>query len=165
MVQVMDNKVVNLEFFPGPGGEAPSDAQKQAEGTAATVQGQAKSTAGTVQEKAAGAQQQASDTAQSWSETAQQKASGLQNQAGQYQTQTSESMKGYGDSAHQQGQAYVQSSADYANAAAKERLPEGMQGYAGTAVNYTSNAATGTLGTAAGGVKDLGDTVGNAVSV
>ena len=175
-MNLLDNSMVKLEFMPGKPGEQPAaDAQNQAPAakdkaqqktgaTADSAQKTAGSTASAAQEKGQGVKEQAAGTAQGWSETAQHKAQGVQEQAGQYQSQASDSLKGYGDSFEQTGHSYVQSTTDAANAAAKNNLPEGAQSYAGSAVAYGSNFATGTVGTLGGGVKDLGDTVGNAVS-
>jgi hypothetical protein len=137
-------------------------AQEKAQSASQSAQDSASSAAGTAQEKAQGAQQQASETAQTWSETAQQKAAGLQESAGQYQSQAGDTVKGFGGTAQKTGEQYVQSGSDAANNAAKSYLPESAQTYAGSAVGYASNFATGTVGAVGGGVKDVGDTVANA---
>lgn len=179
MVQVLDNSMINVELFPGKkdGGasqQAPADgaaasaqsagtaAQAKADGAVETTKETAESTANTAQNKTAEVQSQASETASSWSDTAQQKARDVQDQAAQYQSTAADTVRGYGDTAEQQGNQYVQSGADYAKSTATSNLPESTHGYAGAAVDYASNFATGTVGTVAGGLKDVGDTVGNA---
>ncbi|KAK3071442.1 hypothetical protein LTR53_008612 [Teratosphaeriaceae sp. CCFEE 6253] len=150
--KVMENGMVSFELFPGKSGEeVQGEAQKQAQGAADQAQGAAK-----------GAAQQAQSGAKGASDTAQGKAQGLQKQAGQAQKQGSEYVKGMGDGTSKQGKDAVDSSTKAAHGAVKDNLPEGAQGYAGTAVDYAGNLATGTVGTLGGTVKDLGDTVGNA---
>lgn len=62
-----------------------------------------------------------------------------------------------------QAQDMTKGAQDSAHKAAKDNLPEGAQGYAGQAVNYAGNFASGTVGTVGNTVKDTGDTLGNAV--
>jgi len=154
-MRVLENKVVNLEVFPGKSGEEiQGDAQAQAQGAAAQVQNSAKGAASTAQEQTKGAQEQA-----------QTHAKGLQEQAGQYQEQSGDYIKSTSDAAHQQSQQYVSDAKDAAHSAVKDNLPENTHSYAGQAVDYTSNLATGTVGTLGGAGKDLGDTVANAVCI
>lgn len=154
-MKVLDNSMVNIELMPGKTGEeAQADVKEQAAGAA-----------GTAQAKTGEAQAQATSTASGYAETAKQKAAGYQEQATGYQQQSSETVKGLGDSVEKSGPAYVKSGSEAANSAVEGYLPESMQQYGGAAVGYGSNLATGTVGTVAGGVKDLGDTVGNAVSI
>lgn len=124
----------------------------------------AQSTAESAQNTAGSYQQQAKDMASQYQEKAQGYASSAQETAGQYQQGTADYVRDTGDSVHQTGQDYVQGTADGAHGMVKDRLPESTHGYAGQAVDYASNAATGTLGAVGGTVKDVGDTVGNAVS-
>lgn len=172
-MQVMDNKLVNLELLPenpgqskqpGPGdkaGEAAGAAQEKAGEAAATAQNQAKSTADTASQKAQGAQAQASGKAQGLKDQAQAKGAEYQQYAGEKQLQASDTLKGAGDTAQQMGDQYVQSGTDAANSAANSYLPESAKGAAGSAVGYVGDAATGTVGAVGGGLKDVGDTVGN----
>jgi len=152
-MRVLDNGMVNLELFPGKSGEqVQGDAQAQAQGAANQAQTGAQNAAGTAQQQAQGLAGSAQDKAQ-----------GVREQAGQYQQQGSGYIKDSSEAAHRQGQQYVSDGQDAAHAAVKNNLPEGAHSYAGQAVDYAGNLATGTVGTLGGAGKDLADTVGNAV--
>lgn len=89
-------------------------------------------------------------------------ASQAQETSKQYQQHGADYIKTTGESVHGQANDHIESGAGKAHEM-KRNLPESMQGYAGSAVGYAQNAATGVVGTAGGAVKDVGDTVGNAV--
>lgn len=165
-MRVLENSMVNLELFPGKSGEqVQGDAHAQAQGAANQAQGSAKSAAGAAQEKAQGVQAQAQSQAKGLADNAQERAQGLREQGAQYQQQGSDYVRNTSDAAHQQGQQYVSDTQDAAHAAVKNNLPESAHGYAGQAVNYVGNFATGTVGTLGGAGKDVADTVGNAVCI
>lgn len=164
-MQLLDNKAIYLELFPEQSGQPAAQQDPAALGAKPAKLGEASSkqdaddnvnsVANVAKRRAEKLQKQAADAGQNWSDSAQQKGANLQQQAGQYQSQASESVKGYGESGEKAGQAYVKQGTDAAHAAAKERLPEEAQSYAGAAVDYGANFATGTVGTVAGGVKDV----------
>ena len=115
-----------------------------------------------MQEKAQGAVEQALSQSQGHVDQAKQQAAGLQEQAEQHQQQGADYVKSTGNSVEAHCGSCVNSASKAANAMSKNNLPEGAQDYAGPAVDYANNLATGAVDTVAGGLKNAGDTVGNA---
>ncbi|EMC96477.1 hypothetical protein BAUCODRAFT_33834 [Baudoinia panamericana UAMH 10762] len=162
-MRVLDNSVVNFEIFPGKSEQqVQGEGQDQAQGAAQTTQAKGEETASSLQGEGQDVSKQAQGQAQSYTQIAQEQAHGLRKQVGDYQQQGAGYIKSTGDAAHAQSLQYVDGATAGAHGMVKNNLPESTHGYAGQAVDYASNFATGTVGTLGGAVKDVGDTVGNA---